>query len=620
MKRLSKYLFLGLTFIALACKPSVKIEDQSYSSVPAWAEEAIWYQIFPERFYNGDSTNDPQRETVAKAYPGFAPEGWTTTKWTSEWHQLDPWMAGLDTALDLSGNPMTSFGQKVQLRRYGGDLAGVLAKLDYLDSLGVTAIYFNPLNDAPSLHKYDAAHWRHIDRNFGPNPKLDEKLMAQEVPSDPSSWGYTSADSLFLDLIKEVHNRGMKLIIDYSFNHTGLQFWAWQDVLERQEQSEYQDWYWTNAWDDPATDSNEFSYTGWLGVPSLPEIKDTPYVDHRKVVRAFEGDVQSEQVKRHIYNVCARWIDPNQDGDPNDGVDGFRLDVAAEMPIGFWRQFRKDLRALNNELYLIGEVWWEEYPNKLINPKPYLKGDIFDGVMNYRWFRSVRHFIAAAPDSLSPKALEDSLKSYASSTDFAHQKAWMNMSASHDAPRLSTALFNRNAYKQGVHRGNPDYKIHKPDQATRQRQKLFLAMQFTMPGAPQIYNGDEMGMWGEDDPSNRKPLIWPEFDFAPERSYPFIDDLRYDKPLFDTALFAFYQELITLRKSNPSLSRGAIEFASDLASGLLIYHRIYQGDTLIAVANNQNRWLSVDLPPALYQMGSFKPDSIGPQSFCLFRK
>lgn len=518
------------------------------------------------------------------AYPGFVPENWQVTPWTWNWQALEPWLQGIDSLPDLSGNPTRTFGQKVQLRRYGGDLAGVLAKLDYLDSLGVNALYFNPLNDAPSLHKYDARNWRHIDRNFGPQPDFDAAIMAQESPDQPDTWQFTTADSLFLKLINAVHQRKMRLIIDYSFNHTGTQFWAWQDLLENQAQSPYADWYWTQSFDDPHTDSNEFRYQGWLGVPSLPEIKDTPYVDHRKVVRPFQGQVQAQAVKDHIFAVARRWLDPNGDGDPSDGVDGFRLDVAAEMPLDFWQEFRVFVRGINPEAYLIGEVWWEEWPDKLLNPQPYLKGDIFDGVMNYRWFRTFRHYLIAAPDSLSTAAFIDSMQSFAQSASWAHQKAWMNMSASHDAPRLATSLFNRNAYKVGAHREVASYQIHRPDSLTRASQALFLHLQFSFPGAPQIYNGDEMGMWGEDDPANRKPLLWPEYDFALETGYP--HHKGADQPSFDTTLFALYQDLIAWRKKEPLLTAGQMHFPTEFKrQKILVYDRLIGEDTLRCVLN-----------------------------------
>ena len=131
----------------------------------------------------------------------------------------------------------------LQLRRFGGDLQGVLDKLDYLQELGITAIYFNPINDAPSLHKYDARNYRHVDVNFGPDPKGDNEIIASENPNDPTTWKWTSADKMFLKLVDELHQRNIRVILDYSWNHTGVEFWVWKDIVKNQENSAYKDWY-----------------------------------------------------------------------------------------------------------------------------------------------------------------------------------------------------------------------------------------------------------------------------------------------------------------------------------------------------------------------------------------
>ena len=124
----------------------------------------------------------------------------------------------------------------------------------------------NPINDAPSLHKYDARHYRHIDRNFGPDPTRDAQLMAAEDPADPATWQWTTADRLFLKLLELAHQRGMRVIMDYSWNHTGTMFWAFQDVRNRQSNSPFRDWYQITAFDDPDTTDDEFAYRGWHGV------------------------------------------------------------------------------------------------------------------------------------------------------------------------------------------------------------------------------------------------------------------------------------------------------------------------------------------------------------------
>jgi cyclomaltodextrinase len=456
MTRLNRLLLTILVFSLLNCTndttPATTTTTEpvaantDLTNPPQWAGKVIWYQIFVDRFHNGDPTNDPTIRDIEGAYPGFTPKTWAVTPWTHDWYKDDAYIADLGDGTDWFGNPITTFGQKSQMRRYGGDLQGVLDRMDYIEALGVTAIYFNPLNDAPSLHKYDPRHWRHIDRNFGPDPEKDIAIMEYETPDDPSSWRFTMADEMFLEVIKELHKRGIKVILDYSWNHTGHRFWAWEDLVENQAQSPYADWYWVKQFDDPKTEENEFDYRGWFGVVDLPEIKETEYHDHADAVKPFDGNLASETAKQHIFAVTKRWLDPNGDGDPSDGVDGFRLDVAAELPLGFWREYRKIVRAINPDAYLLGEVWWEKWPDKLLDPEVYLRGDIFDAVMNYRWYRAARHFFNAAPDAIPVSEFVDSLNRFRSNISPQHTYAMMNLNGSHDAPRVLTSLFNKNAY------------------------------------------------------------------------------------------------------------------------------------------------------------------------------
>lgn len=553
---------------------------------PDWMKEVVWYQIFPERFRNGDPTNDPRAQDIDGSYPGFVPETWSTTPWSHDWYAPDPYWAELEGSRDFNDYPVTTFGQKSQLRRYGGDLQGVLDQIDYLEELGITAVYFNPLNDAPSLHKYDPRHWRHIDRNFGPDPDGDAQLMAAETPDDPNTWSWTAADQQFLQVIQALHEKGIRVIMDYSWNHTGHKFWAIDDIRSKGESSKYTDWYWIDAFDDPDTEADELDYQGWIGIKSLPEIKETQRL-HFERMEPYDGDVYSEEVKYHIFTVTQRWMDPNGDGDPSDGVDGFRLDVAAELPLGWWRQYRGLVKGINPKACLIGEIWWEQWPDLLIDPKPWLGGDIFDAVMNYRWYRAARNYFAYAPDTLKSGQYTAHLDSIYQNIDTEHRYSLMNMSSSHDAPRLSTSLFNKNPYKFNSGPGaDSTYMIHRPDEAAYGQMKLFLGHQYTFVGAPQIWAGDEMGMWGADDPDCRKPLTWPDLEFDPEQVHPLGLERPVDSVAFDFELFEYYKKLISMRQKFDVFKYGGLEFiptGSDL--NVLAYKR-FTGEELAYVFFN----------------------------------
>jgi cyclomaltodextrinase / maltogenic alpha-amylase / neopullulanase len=568
---------LLVLLFAAGCVRASSGNSESYSGVPAWSADAIWYQIFVERFRNGDPSNDPTTHDIEGVTDEAPPKGWEPTAWAQDWYRQEPWARA----------PGKDFYTTVQSRRYGGDLSGVMDRLDYLQDLGVTALYLNPVNDAPSLHKYDARNYRHIDRNFGPDPRGDETRMASEDPTDPSTWKWTAADSLFLDLVREVHRRGMRIIMDYSWNHTGIEFWAWKDVVARQRESRFAGWYEIERFDDPGTaDTNEFRYRGWVGVPWLPEWKKIgrpPGKTHGPI----EGNLVPG-VRDLVFNVTRRWLDPNGDGDPSDGVDGFRLDVAEMVPLGFWRDYRRFVRGINPEAYLVGEVWWEKWPDTIYDPAPWLRGDVFDAVMNYRWYMPTRGFFSDAPPELSPSAYARALDSLGNGIAPAHRKVMMNLTASHDTPRFGTSIYNPGRYKyHNSPREDSTYRIDRPDEHTRRIQELILAQQFTYIGAPHIWNGDEVGMWGADDPDDRKPMLWSDMSYEDEVVDPFGRRRHRDIVAPDTALFRAYRELIELRKQNLRLFvDGKLNWlVTDDKLGLLVYDRVL-GDQRAIVAFN----------------------------------
>ena len=563
-------------------------------AVPAWSRDVVWYQIFVERFRNGDPSNDPTLRDIEGSWPHLRPEGWAPTPWTQDWYRQEPW-AG------TTGEP---FYTTVQLRRYGGDLQGVLDELDYVQDLGVTALYLNPINDAPSLHKYDARNYRHIDRNFGPDPRGDEARMAAEDPADPATWTWTAADSLFLALVDEVHRRDMRIIVDYSWNHTGTRFWAWQDVLANQEASPYAEWYEVERFDDTATpDTNEFSYSGWAGVPELPEWK--------KIGRpegAPRGPVDGTLVpgvRKLVFDVTRRWLDPNGDGDPSDGVDGFRLDVAEIVPLGFWREYRRVVREVNPEAYLVGEVWWEKWPEKMFDPAPWLQGDVFDAVLNYRWYEPTRSFFAGAPPYLTASRYVAALDSIAAGIPRSHLQAMLNLTASHDSPRFGTSIYNRGRYKYRVNpREDPDYRLDRPDLRARNIQMMILAQQFTYIGAPHIWYGDEVGMWGADDPDPRKPMVWDDLEYEDESTHPLGRPREPDPVAPDMQLLQVYKDLIALRKDNLRLfvDGGLKWLVADDERGVLAYERALGEERAIVVfnASGEPREITVDIDSGTY--------------------
>jgi cyclomaltodextrinase len=602
----SKYILLfvgGIILFFSGCRPKTELKD--ISSVPAWAKEAIWYQIFVERFRNGDPSNDPTPADMKGAYPGSLPENWQITPWGHDWYSHEPWLDSVKA---------NGFYSKIQARRFGGDLKGVLDKLDYIQELGITAIYFNPLNDSPSLHKYDARNYAHIDRNFGPDPAGDAAIMDLENPGKLITWQWTAADKMFLDIIGECHKRGIRVIMDYSWNHTGPDFWAMNDIREKREKSIYADWYNILQYDDPQTTQNEFRYEGWGGNnPWMPVFRKEIIPPDDKIM-PFEGNLYSETLREHIFNVSRRWLDPDKDGNPEDGVDGFRLDVAGEVPMGFWRDYRKVVRKVNPEAYLIGEIWWLEWPDKLLDPKVYLEGDQYDAIMNYRWFRVARGFFAQAEPILSPTGFISEIERINSGIRNDNLQAMMNVSATHDSPRLSTSFYNKTMDKYNAKPSdNPDYKINKPDDLTRREQKLLLIHQFTFIGAPHIWNGDEVGMWGADDPDCRKPMLWSDIsyedevaNFDPSRPRP-VDVVKQD-----TALLSFYKKLTAMRRANPELIYGDLKFTIvDDDKMVLAYTRKYKNAEILTVFNRSDKRQQVNLEMSDYKTFTILLDSDG---------
>lgn len=561
-------------FLLLFMKSYAQVDKTVKMDPPSWAKDAIWYQIFVERFYNGDTTNDPTPNTIYSGSDFFkVPADWSVTPWTKNWYEQEDW------AKKTRG----TFDQTLQLRRYGGDLQGVIKKLDYLTDLGINAIYLNPINDAPSLHKYDARYFHHVDVNFGPDPNGDMAIIATEDPSDPNTWKWTSADTLFLHLVSEAHKRNIRVILDYSWNHTGVEFWAFKDLVQKQANSSYKDWYKVLNFDDQTTPESEFKYQGWLNISSLPEINKVEVVPPRTNGRPYEGDI-NQAAKLHIFAVSKRWLAP--DGDVSKGIDGYRLDVADQIGMKFWRDYHAFVKSVKPEAYLVGEIWWENFPDRFMNPVPYASGDVFDGVMYYHAYRPAKYFFSKSEFNITAKQFKDSLQYQWNRLEKPFRYSMMNVASTHDSPRLLTCFNNPGKYKfKAKPQENQAYKTGKPDGETYKRVQLYLIHQFTNIGAPHIWNGDEMGMWGSDDPDCRKPLWWPEMKFEKESR---LDDngnsLYSTNVVFHKTLNKYYKTLIKIRKEQPVLSRGDIKFLE--VEGKSISYKRFDANTEIIVLLN----------------------------------
>jgi glycosidase len=282
-------------------------------------------------------------------------------------------------------------------------------------------------------------------------------------------------------------------------------------------------------------------------------------------------------------------MDPNGDGNPEDGIDGWRLDVAEKVHPEFWKKFRKWVKEINPEAYIVGEIWWEDWPrNKMFNAALWLQGDMFDGVMNYRWGRAVQQLVIDDKKQIDVEAFIDSLQKIYSDYPEPLITSCQNLLGSHDMERLASQVVNPDRWPD--HGGNPQqtlsFNVRKPQAKEQLKLKLAVGMQMTLPGAPIIYYGDEAGMWGGDDPDCRKPMIWSDIQYEPEKSHPFNHPRPADQVSFDQGLFDWYRNLIRIRRANHSLILGNIEFLKFPDSWQVLgFIREYNREKLLILAN-----------------------------------
>ena len=314
--------------------------------------------------------------------------------------------------------------------RYGGNLQGITDKLDYLARLGITGLYLNPVNRSPSQHKYDTTDYLRIDESFGTNDDMKR-------------------------LVSEAHKRGIRVMLDGVFNHTGTDFFAWQDVLKNRGKSKYASWYIVNnfnfAGSGKARHGDYYTFAFADGMPKL--------------------NTNNPEVREYLLNVCETWVKEYD-------IDALRMDVANELSHVFCRELHERMRTLKSDFYIVGEIWH--------NSMPWLRGDEFDAVMNYPLSNAVFDFAfsSAACAKTFERNINYCLTMYYSQTT----RVQFNLLDSHDTVRLVTKTKNRDKTLQ---------------------QLVFL---FAMPGSVCMYYGTEVLLEGAHDPDNRRCMPWKEIE------------------------------------------------------------------------------------------------------------
>ena len=516
-------------------------------STPDWAKGAVMYQIYTDRFCRGDEKNDVLDDEYS--YIGH------------HVHHVKDWYR-LPEAMDV-GN------------FYGGDLEGVRKKLDYLKNLGIEVIYFNPLFVSPSNHKYDTQDYDHIDPHFGVL-KVDEgDVLAPGEKENIRSSRYVcrvtrkenleASDRLFIELVKEAHSRGIRVILDGVFNHCGS-FNKWMD---REKIYSGRDGYEEGAYVSAASPYSDFflfekkdpsdwpdngSYEGWWGYETLPKLN-------------YEG---SRNLIGYILSIARKWVSPPFN------ADGWRLDVAADLGQGaefnhrFWKAFRHEVKRANPDALIIAEHYGDA--------GVWLQGDEWDTVMNYDAFMEPVTWFFTGMEKHSDEYLEGQLgnaDSFFGSMRY-HMNAFMepsllcamNQLSNHDHSRFLTrtnhrvgraANFDYDAASEGV------------DPAVMREA---VVLQMTWPGAPTLYYGDEAGLTGFTDPDNR-------------RTYPWGRE--------DRQMLAFHKSAIAMHKSHPVLKTGSIKF---LGGGYqyLAYARFDDREQIACLFNNGSEKMEVTVP------------------------
>ncbi len=469
---------------------------QSSVVTPGWAKRAIWYEIFPERFRNGNKANDPSPHI---------PWRW-------------PWTKPYRPAGE-HGN----FYSYVYNRFYGGDIQGIQDELPYLRRLGVNSLYLTPVFESPSIHKYDPSSFIHVDDGFGVKGAL--KKLHGENPLNPKTWQWSASDKLFLHFIKVAHRQGFKVIIDIPFGHCGKNFGPFQNVLKYGRKSPYASWFQIISWGPPV------KYKAWDGVDG-----SMPMFALSKRYGLAKG------VRNYMFAATRRWLAPN--GNPANGVDGIRLDTAPDVPHVFWIAWRKLVKKINPKAVIIGEVW--PPAQAWLN-----KGNQFDAVMNYPFATIATNYFAnrrgPALPGIGPRRFGNRLMQLLNYYPYQVDLDQMNIIDSQDTDRFVSRFMNPTLNFNSNNRlqTNPHYNTNEPTGEVYRRLEQTVAFQMSFVGAPCIWYGDEVGMWGASDPADRLPMVWKDLE-------------PYDTPdvRVHERVLLFYRQAVAMRRQLKALQLG----------------------------------------------------------------
>ena len=516
-------------------------------STPDWAKGAVMYQIFTDRFYNGDKSNDV--ETNEYYYIGDYSQ--RVTNW-------DKYPANMGVR-----------------EFYGGDLQGVIDKLDYLQDLGVEVLYFNPLFVSPSNHKYDIQDYDYIDPHYGKIVDDGGEVLPQGVTDNSQATKYKkrttglknleASNELFIKLVEELHRRGMKIILDGVFNHCGS-FNKWMDrerIYEGEE--DYEPGAYVSA-DSPYRSYFRFfkdapedwpyngNYDGWWGHDTLPKLN-------------YEDSIKLEN---YILYIGRKWVSPPYN------VDGWRLDVAADLGRSneynhsFWKKFRIAVKDANPNALILAEHYGD--------PSDWLKGDEWDTVMNYDAFMEPITWFLTGMEKHSDEAREEllgnvdnfigSMSHHMSNMLTPSLQVAMNELSNHDHSRFLTRT---NHMVGRVEHLGPEAANEYVNKAVMREA---VVMQMTWVGAPTVYYGDEAGVCGFTDPDNRRTYPWGHEDHE---------------------LIAFHKEAIRIHKEHPALRTGSLKILGG-EENILSYARFKGHDRIVVVINNRSERAEVKVP------------------------